>query len=153
LLGFVSNESTLIQTRGEKMKPVRATAKPVAWFMAIFMIFLLTPCPAVVASMVTAETILDQDRVGDARAYVDTVLAREDVQSAMVARGIDIHEAILRTQALSDEEILNLAENLENLPAGGGTFETVLIVALIVFLVLLFTDIAGATDVFPFVKK
>ncbi len=135
------------------MKPIRATAKPVSWFMTIFMFFMLTPCPAVVASMVTTETLLDQDRVSAARAYVDAVLAREDVQSAMVVRGIDVHEARLRTQALSDAEILNLAENLENLPAGGGTFETILIVALIVFLVLLFTDISGATDIFPFVKK
>jgi hypothetical protein len=121
--------------------------------MAIFMFFMLTPCPAALASMVTAETILDQDRISDARAYVDAVLAREDVQSAMVARGIDVQEAMLRTRALSDAEILSLADNLENLPAGGGTFETILIVALIVFLVLLFTDISGATDIFPFVKK
>ena len=103
--------------------------------------------------MVTAETILDQDRVRDARAYVNALLAREDVQSAMVAQGIDVHEAKLRTQALSDAEILSLADNLESLPAGGGAFETILLVALIVFLVLLFTDIAGVTDIFPFVKK
>jgi hypothetical protein len=135
------------------MKPIRATAKPVSWFMAIFMIFMLTPCPAALASMVTAQTILDQDRVSDARVFVNAMLAREDVKSALVAQGIDIHEAMLRTRALSDAEILNLADNLENLPAGGGTFETILIVALIVFLVLLFTDISGATDIFPFVKK
>jgi len=43
---------------------------------------------------------------------------------------------------------------LQALPAGGdGFFATLLIVALIVFLVLLITDIAGYTDIFPFVKS
>ena len=89
----------------------------------------------------------------DARAYVNAVLSREDVTSALMAQGIDAGEAMLRTQALSDAEILNLAGHMETLPAGAGGFETLLFVALIVFLVLLFTDIAGATDIFPFVVK
>ena len=135
------------------MKQIRATAKPVSWFMAILMIVILTPCPAAVAKLVTAGAILDADRAADARAYVNSVLSREDVKSAFIAKGIDVREAMLRTQALSDAEIVSLADSMESLPAGGGTFETILIVTLIVFLVLLFTDIAGATDIFPFVKK
>jgi hypothetical protein len=42
---------------------------------------------------------------------------------------------------------------LDQLPAGSGALEVVLIVALIVFLTLLVTDIMGYTDIFPFVKK
>ncbi|MEE4113181.1 MAG: PA2779 family protein [Desulfobacteraceae bacterium] len=135
------------------MKKVRAIAKPVSWFMAIFMIVMLTPCQTVFAAMITSETILDADRVRDARAYVDSILAREDVKAALVAQGIDADEATLRTRALSDAEILSIADRMESLPAGSGGFETLLIVGLIVFLVLLFTDISGATDIFPFVKK
>jgi hypothetical protein len=135
------------------MKKVRAIAKPVSCFMVIFMIVVLTPCQTVVAGMLTAETILNADRVIDARAYVDSILAREDVKAALVAQGIDADEAMLRTRALSDAEILHIANRMESLPAGGSTFETILIVGLIVFLVLLFTDISGATDIFPFVKK
>jgi hypothetical protein len=55
--------------------------------------------------------------------------------------------------ALSDAEIVALADRMESLPAGGGTFEFIVIISLIVFLVLLATDIAGYTDIFPFVKK
>ena len=135
------------------MKQIRATGRPISWFMAILMIVILTPCPAALAKMVTAGAILDTDRVNDSRAYVNSVLSREDVKSAFITKGIDVREAMLRTQALSDAEIVSLADSMENLPAGGGAFETVLIVALVVFLVLLFTDISGATDIFPFVKK
>jgi hypothetical protein len=42
---------------------------------------------------------------------------------------------------------------MESLPAGGSTGETIIIVSLIVFVVLLITDIMGFTDIFPFVKK
>jgi len=135
------------------MKKVRMAAKPVSLFMAIFMILMVTPFHAVVAGMINTETLLANERVSEARAYVDQVLSREEVQSAFIAQGIDVKEAMSRTRALSDAEIVKLAEHMENLPAGGGTLETVLIVLLIVFLVLLFTDIAGATDVFPFVNK
>jgi hypothetical protein len=42
---------------------------------------------------------------------------------------------------------------MDNLPAGQDGFGTVAAVILLVFLVLLVTDLLGATDVFPFVKK
>jgi hypothetical protein len=38
------------------------------------------------------------------------------------------------------------------LPTASGFFETLLIVAFLVFLILLITDIAGYTDIFPFVR-
>jgi uncharacterized protein YfkK (UPF0435 family) len=81
------------------------------------------------------------------------VLSREDVKAALVAKGIDVREAMMRTNALSDAEILAIADRMESLPAGGSTGETIIIVSLIVFVVLLVTDIMGYTDIFPFVKK
>jgi hypothetical protein len=39
------------------------------------------------------------------------------------------------------------------MPAGGDGIGAVVVAILIVFLVLLITDLAGLTDVFPFVKK
>ena len=43
--------------------------------------------------------------------------------------------------------------SIDPLPAGGDALGVILGVALIVFLVLLITDIMGYTDIFPFVKK
>jgi hypothetical protein len=135
------------------MRKVRSTAKPVSFFLAILMIVIFTPYQVVLAKMVTAETLLDAGRVSDARAYVHSVLSREDVKAALVAKGIDVREAMMRTNALSDAEILAIADRMESLPAGGSTGETIIIVSLIVFVVLLVTDIMGYTDIFPFVKK
>lgn len=135
------------------MRKFRATAKPVSWFLAILMIVILTPCQTVMARMVTAQAVLDADRVSEARAYVNSVLSREEIKAALVAQGLDVHEAMLRTQALSDAEILAVAQRMESLPAGGSTGETIIIVSVIIFVVLLITDIMGYTDIFPFVKK
>ena len=53
----------------------------------------------------------------------------------------------------SDEEIRQIAGHMDELPAGEGGLGVVVGAILIIFLVLLITDILGVTDVFPFVKK
>ncbi|MCB2149378.1 MAG: PA2779 family protein [Deltaproteobacteria bacterium] len=135
------------------MRKIRAIARPVSWLLVVLMFVILTPCQTVLAKMITAETVLDAGRVSDARAYVHSVLSREDVKAALVAQGIDVREAMMRTHALSDAEILAIADRMESLPAGGSTGETIVIVSLVIFVVLLVTDIMGYTDIFPFVKK
>jgi hypothetical protein len=58
-------------------------------------------------------------------------------------------EVNARVAALSDAEAAELAARIDELPAGG---VSILGAALIVFLVLLLTDILGYTKVFPFTK-
>jgi hypothetical protein len=135
------------------MKKVRPMAKPVSFVMAIVMIVIFTPCQTVLAKMISVETLQDAGRVEDARTFVNSVLSRDEVTASIVARGIDVHEAMARIDALSDAEIIALADRMEQLPAGGSAFGTIVGAAVIVFIVLLITDIMGFTDIFPFVKK
>jgi hypothetical protein len=135
------------------MKKVRPMAKPVSFIMAIIMIVIFTPCQTVLAKMISVETLQDAGRVEDARTFVNSVLSRDEVTASIVARGIDVHEAMARIDALSDAEIIALADRMEQLPAGGSAFGTIVGAAVIVFIVLLITDIMGFTDIFPFVKK
>jgi hypothetical protein len=135
------------------MKKVRPMAKPVSFIMSIVMIVIFTPCQTVLAKMISVETLQDAGRVEDARTFVNSVLSRDEVTASIVARGIDVHEAMARIDALSDAEIIALADRMEQLPAGGSAFGTIVGAAVIVFIVLLITDIMGFTDIFPFVKK
>jgi hypothetical protein len=136
------------------MRHIRFCIKPVGCFMAIFMLILCGPFQSAMAAMVGTETLIESERSQDARHTLQRLLAREDVQNMLVAQGVDLQEAKNRIDSLTDEEAIRAAEQLQELPAGGDSFFTVLlIVAFIVFLVLLATDIAGYTDVFPFVKK
>ena len=135
------------------MKIVRRTGKPVSIFLAILMLLLAAPYQCAFAAMIGTETVLNVARGQEARDYLNRVLAREDVQTELISQGIDPLEAKARVDSLSDAEVVRLAGQIEEFPAGGGAFGALIGAALVVFIVLLVTDIMGYTDVFPFVKS
>jgi hypothetical protein len=110
--------------------------------VASLLIFsLITPLPAH-AGMVTTHEALDRDRI-------TSVLDRADVQAQLQAYGVSPSEVKARIAALTDEEAAELAARIDSLPAGGiGIIGAILVV----FLVLLITDILGLTKVFPFTR-
>jgi hypothetical protein len=55
-------------------------------------------------------------------------------------------------QTLKDRRMM-VSKHVENMPAGGNPIAIVVVASLIVFIILLMTDLAGLTHVFPFVKK
>jgi hypothetical protein len=112
---------------------------------------------AVQAAMVdTAEAnpslAAKQDAVQAARARLAQFLERSDVSTRMSALGLSADEARSRAAALSDGEVLAAADRIEQLPAGGDAFGAIIGAAVLVFLVLLVTDILGLTKVFSFTK-
>jgi hypothetical protein len=121
--------------------------------MTLTMVFMTIPLQTVCAAMVGTETVLTTTHTQTARENLVRFLEREDIQAVMTAQGINPLEAKARVDSLSDAEIMQIAKNMDQLPAGGDAFGAVVVTLLIVFLVLLFTDIAGYTDVFPFVKQ
>jgi hypothetical protein len=133
------------------MKFVRRMVKPVSFLLAVFVLMISGPFQSAYAAMIGTESLLDITRGQQARDYLKSLLAREDVRAALVARGLDPQEARARIDSLSDAEAVNAADRFDQLPAASGVLETLLIIAFLVFLILLITDIAGYTDVFPFV--
>ena len=117
------------------------------------MLLLSLPQKSAFAGMIGTETVLDATRSQEARDYLNRIFAREDVRASLIAQGIDPLEAKARVDSLSDAEAVSLADQLEELPAGGSALGILVGAILIVFIVLLITDILGYTDVFPFVKK
>jgi hypothetical protein len=130
------------------MKRIYRVAKPVSIVLAIYVFMLSGPHQAAMAAMVGTESVLDAARVQNARELVRNLMAREDIQAALIKQGIDPEEAKARAESLSDAEAVRLAD------AGGSSALGIIILAvLFVFIVLLITDILGYTDVFPFTKK
>ena len=80
-------------------------------------------------------------------------LNRSEVQKHLVAWGVNPEEANTRVDSLTDQEIDKIATQIDQLPAGGDALGTIVGAALLIFIVLLITDILGFTDVFPFVKS
>jgi hypothetical protein len=73
-------------------------------------------------------------------------------QNQLQAHGVSIEQAKARVIALSNAEAAQLAAQIDSLPAGGSAAGALIGAVLIVFLVLLLTDILGFTKVFPFTK-
>ena len=117
------------------------------------MVLLTVPYQSVLAAMIETEATLDITVKGqEARDHIKTILAREDAQAVLRAQGIDPLEAMARVDSLSDTEARRIADQIEELPAGGGFFTTFLIVVGIIVVILIITDAMGYTNVFTFVR-
>jgi len=97
--------------------------------------------------MIGTETVLEAARSQEARNYMKSVLAREDVRTAFMAQGIDPLEAEARVNSLSDAEVVRLAEQIEQLPAGAnGGVDVVTIVIVAAFIVCITLFIIGVVE-------
>lgn len=116
-------------------------------------LFLNFTVQAAKAEMIGTETAIVLAKEENSRARVTAFLERMDVQQVMERQGVDAMEAMKRVNTLTDEEILRLAQKIDQLPAGGNGIGTVVGAILVIFLVLLITDILGLTHVFTFVNR
>lgn len=135
------------------MKFIRKKVSFVSLFMVIVMLSITVPYQPLLAAMIPTEAIIDSNNAKEARDYLKSLISRDDIRELLISHGIDPNEASARVDSLSDPEAIAVANRIEKLPAGGNAIGVIVGAALIVFLVLLFTDILGYTDIFPFVKK
>jgi len=114
--------------------------------------FIMSWVPAAHAAMVGTDIVLQQNQQNLDRECLRMLLDRSDVRKQLEAWGVNSEEARARVDSLTDREIAEIAHQMDQMPAGAGGLGIIVGAALIVFLVLLITDILGFTDVFPFVK-
>lgn len=135
------------------MKLIRQRSKSASVFLVILMLLLTIPFQSVLAAMIETESTLDMTAKGQAaRNAIKTILAREDAQAVLRAQGIDPQEAGARVDSLTDAEAIRIADQIENLPAGGNFFIGLLIAVGVIVIILAITDALGYTDVFTFVR-
>jgi len=123
--------------------------------LAALMLVVSAPWSTTVqAALVTTDQVMtDPAAVAGNREKLVHFLRQDAVREHLVAMGVDPSEVEARLAALSPAELAQLSARIDQMPAGGDGIEAVVVAILIVFLVLLITDLAGLTDVFPFVKK
>lgn len=109
--------------------------------ITFFTVSSLTPLAQAV--VIDTQHVLSNQH-GSAQADIDGFLAREDVQDQLVALGVDIDDARLRIAALTDQELRQLQQHINDLPAGSNA----LAVLGALFLVLLVLELLGVTNVF-----
>ena len=134
------------------MNGIRQLRRGVALLLAVVMLAISMPLGTARAAVLTTDEVLAESGATD-RERVLAFLDRADVRQQIVALGVDPAEAAARVAALSDAQVREIAGQLDQLPAGQSAVGVVVGAVLIIFLVLLVTDLLGLTNIFPFVRR
>jgi hypothetical protein len=113
------------------------------------MLALTVHLPMASAAMVGTAAVIDTAGAEQQRARIHATLNRQDVTEQLASLGVDPAQIQARVDALTDDEAQRLADRLDTMPAGGGVVGALVLI----FLVLLITDLLGLTHVFPFTNK
>ena len=97
------------------------------------------------AAIVTSSDIVAAEQAQLDRSQLKNLFARQDVQKKLVAMGVDVSAAQARIDTMTDQEIQQMAARMDEMPAGAGFVETLVLV----FLVLVVLEVTGVTDIFP----
>lgn len=135
------------------MNIVLAIRKPLAILLVLTFVSLTIVGTRVQAALVGTSQILDQGYQEVDRDRLRAFLDRAEVRTQLEALGVDRDIARARIDSLTNEEVADIVDRLDQLPAGGDGFGALVGAALLVFIILLITDLLGLTDIFPFVKK
>lgn len=98
------------------------------------------------ASLVSTEEVTTTAAADAQREKVQAFLGRDDVRAALEKQGVDAVAASERVQAMTDAEVAQLADRVDQAPAGAGIAG----LALTVLVVLIVTDLLGITNIFTF---
>ena len=117
-----------------KLRDMRAV---VAAPMVAAMLVASVPVGVVRAELVTTGQVLERTGAEAERARVSTFLSRDEIRDRLVSIGVNPEEAARRVGGMSDTEVLQVAEKIENLPAGQGRGRGVSIVVVLLLVIIL----------------
>lgn len=125
--------------------------KSISFFLIFSFLLLDFTVQKAKAGMIDTGSIVTLAKQENDRARVMAFLDRQDVQQVMEQQGVAAEEARQRVAVLSDDEVRQIVQAMDQLPAGGDGLGVIIGAAVLVFIILLITDIAGLTHVFSFV--
>ncbi len=130
----------------------RRLCRFIALPLALVMFLVSAPITMVAnAALVSTDTVISSLSAQQDREKVLNFFSREDVSSQFRSLGLSPDEARARVQAMSDEELRQVAGKLDQMPAGEGPLGFIAFLIILELLVLAVTDLAGITDVYPFI--
>ncbi len=132
------------------MNLFRRIAKPISLIVTAAILALSFQLPMANAAMVSTETVMQSVQAQQDISRIHEALNRDDIKVQLAQLGVDPTQLQARVDALSDDEAQQLAQHIDQMPAGG---ESIIGALLFIFIVLLITDLLGLTSVFSFTKK
>jgi hypothetical protein len=116
--------------------------------VSLFLVLCMAlPLPAQAGMLPTDAAI-----TGDTKERIASFLERSDVRAQLESIGVNPADAKARVASLTDDEAARLAGPIERMPAGADAAGAIVGAIILVFIVLLITDLLGLTKVFPFTR-
>jgi hypothetical protein len=135
------------------MHAFQKMAKPISILAVILLVLMSTLCQPAAAAMVGTEKFLISDRNQETRSYLQQMMSRKEIQEALVARGIDLQEAKIRIDSLTDGEIEQILEKINDLPAGGIDAAFVLIIVGVIVVLFIIVEYTSAVPMFSWFQS
>ncbi len=101
--------------------------------------------PAAHAAMVGNDVVIQQQDRAELKARVMQVMDHKAAAQTLEKYGVDKDQISQRLDRLSHQELQQLAQKTDELPAG----QSVLGAVVLILLILIVLDLLGATDIFP----
>jgi len=126
-------------------------------FIVLLLVMILALQPVVLmpaqAAMVSTGDVLasDSSLITD-RDRLNVLMQREDIRQEFRRQGVDPDEAAARVAALSDAEVAEITARIDQLPAGQSAVGIIVGAVVLIFIVLLITDLLCLTSVFNFTR-
>jgi len=115
--------------------------KRIIRFLFIAFACIATSLPAQ-AGMVGTAQMQNQAMAID---FADIARQRDWIAAQLEAGGVDKTLAVQRVAAMTDTQVIELHQRIDQQPAGGNA-------VVVILLILLFTELMGYTDIFPFIR-
>ncbi len=117
--------------------------KPLRIYVAIFMAAIMTNLPymafaaEVVPAMIPTSAVVEQMSVSQARAKVESFMKREDFRAELIKRGVNPEEVTSRMASLNEQELRQLATQMDKAQYGGDVTGILIVVVLVLLIIFL----------------
>ena len=99
------------------------------------------------AAIISNSQVMDDLEQANNKAALLQTIHQVEVQEQLVRMGVSTADIENRINNMTEEEIAQLNQQIDELPAGGD----ILGIIVLLFIIFVITDVIGATDIFPFI--
>jgi predicted PurR-regulated permease PerM len=117
--------------------------------VAVTMLTCLTCISTVNAGVISSEQVIAQQQTIYTKQQVLEMLNSAEVKDKLVTLGVSVEDAEMRIASMTDQELMKLNGQINDMPTAAGGIVGVVVTVLVVLVVL---DLVGVTDVFSFIR-
>ena len=128
------------------MKMNHPFTRLLALFLSAVTFFTSLGIASAQAAMVGTETLVQQEQLQYDRHRLNALLERDEAVQTLQSLGVDPEMVHKRVANMTQEELVALNQQMDDMQAGG---TSALGVVILVFVILILLDLLGVTDIFP----